>query len=167
MKNNFKRFFSFLLAGLIFSTSNGMFAFNGKMPDQVTILLKNYVTRYQENFGKEFEEELIQSLWQLYIGQFKRIKKRLNALTCACNIMIQECSKIDSPQHRKLEKILLHIKQNSDYHFIIENYGDLCTNSYFSRNKGISYGKRMQNPDRAIKHIIHLLYFERTGDYYI
>ncbi len=164
MKCKFKKFFSLLLVSLIFSTSNYLFAFNGKMPDDVKELLVNYVAQYNETIDSKPEKELISTSWNLYIGKFTRIKKILMALSNCCDIMINECSKFDDPKHGNLKESLLTIKQNCDYYFIIENYGDLCTNSFLSKGKGKSYGTMVQqSPKRFIEHIIDILCLARKN----
>ncbi len=167
MKCKFKKFFSFFLAILIFNIPNYAFAFNGKMPDEVKNLLVNYVKEFSKDNKKDLEIKLISTSWDLYIGKFTRIKKRLIALSNCCDIILEECSKFDDPKYGKLKKYLSIIKQNCDYYFIVENYGDLCTNSFLFKDKGPSYGTMIQKrPHRFINYIMDVLCLARTGKRY-
>lgn len=164
MKCKFKKFFSLFLMILIFNMPNYASAFNGKMPDEVKELLVNYVDKYLDGNNSKFEIELISTSWDLYIGKFTRIKKILRALSNCCDIMLHECSKFDGPKHGDLKESLSTIKQNCDYGFIVENYGDLCTNSFLSKDKGKSYGTMVQqSPKGFIAHIINILCLARIG----
>ena len=164
MKCKFKKFFSLFLMILIFNMPAHTYAFNGKMPNEVKELLINYVTKFLDDDKTDLEIELISTSWDLYIGKFTRIKKRLIALSNCCDIMLEECSKFDDSKHQKLKESLLTIKQNCDYYFIVENYGDLCTNSFLLKNKGESYGTMVQkSPKRFIKHIMDILCLTRIG----